>query len=338
MPRSTPLVAVTGASGHVGYNLVRALVEQGRRVRAIVPAPTPWITRLRVEVAIADVRHPETLRPAFRGVDTVFHLAARISIDADRDGQVRAVNVWGARNAAAAALEAKVRRYVHMSSVHAFDLTPTEGEIDERHRRPGAAHAAYDRSKAAGEEAVREVFARGLDGVIVNPVGVIGPGDHEPSRMGRFFLDVARRRLPVVPDGGFQFVDVRDVVRSTLAAAERGRSGENYLLPGYWSSSLELARIAIRHVGGRAPRVIPPALFRATGHALALGARLVGREALLTPEAVQTLQSHQRISGARAERELGHTARPPEESVRDLYAWFHDQGLLPRAPYSGVHR
>jgi dihydroflavonol-4-reductase len=323
-------IAVTGASGHVGCNLVRALLRRGHKVRAVVPSPSPALDGLDLELAIADVRHPETLRAAFRGVDTVFHLAARISIDSDPEGQVHAVNVNGARNAAAAALASGVRRYVHMSSVHAFDLTPTEGEIDEGHRRPGPTRAAYDRSKAAGEAAVRRVIDQGLDAVIVNPVGVIGPCDYGPSRMGRFFLDIARQRLPAVPDGGFQFVDVRDVVQSTLVAAERGRRGENYLLPGHWASSLDLARRAIRCVGGREPRVIPPAIFHAAGHVITLGARIGRRESLLTPEMVRTLQSHRRVSGARAERELGHVPRPLDESVRDLYAWFREQGMLPR--------
>jgi len=336
MTSASALVAVTGASGHIGNNLLRALLDRGHRVRAVVPAPSRSLRGLDVELAIADVRHPETLRAAFRGVDTVFHLAAKISIDADRDGQVHAVNVNGARNAATEALRAGVRRYVHMSSVHAFDLTPTAGEIDEQHRRPGPTHAPYDRSKAAGEAAVRGVIAQGLDAVIVNPVGVIGPGDHEPSRMGRFFVDVARRRLPAVPHGGFHFVDVRDVVQSTLAAAERGRRGENYLLPGHWNSSLDMARIAIRHVGGREPRVIPPTLFHAAGHLLAFGGRITRREALLTPEMVRTLQSHRHISGARAARELGHAPRPVEDTVRDIYAWFHDQGVLSRRSPQGV--
>ncbi len=328
------LTVVTGASGHIGCNLVRELLRRGHRVRAVVPAPSRALAGLDVEVAIADVRHPETLRGAFRGAHTVYHLAAQISIDADRDGRVHAINVRGARNAASAALDAGVRRYVHMSSVHAFDLAPTRGVIDESHHRPGPDRPAYDRSKAAGESAVREVIARGLDAVIVNPVGVIGPFDYGPSRMGRFFLDVARGRLPVVPDGGFHFVDARDVVASTIAAAERGRRGENYLLTGHWRSSVDMARLALPHVGGRAPRVITPAVFHAASHAFALGGRLLGREALLTPEMVLTLQSHRHLSGERAARELGHAPRPHEDSVRDIYAWFHAEGFLPRRAVS----
>lgn len=321
-------VAVTGASGLVGCNLLRTLVDAGFPVRAVVPGPASCLAGLPVEVAYADVRHPETLRAAFRGVDTVFHLAGRISIDDDRDGQVRAVNVWGARNAARAALAMGVRRFVHMSSVHAFDLARRDGSIDEDAPRAGAGHAAYDRSKAEGEEAVRAVIAEGLDAVIVNPVGILGPWDHAPSRIGRSLLDMARGRVPVVPAGGFHFVDARDVARSTLAAAAHGRRGANYILPGTWVSAVDFARLVKRCAGGRVPVALPPRVFDPVARVATLGARVLGREPLLTREMVQTLQANPRISGARAAAELGHAPRPLEESFRDAFAWFRAQGIL----------
>jgi dihydroflavonol-4-reductase len=318
---------VTGASGHVGVNLVSALRDAGRTVRAVVPAPTRALDGLDVEVVYADVRHPETLRAAFRGADTVFHLAARISIDADHDGQVHAVNVWGARNAAEAALAMGVRRFVHMSSVHAYDLMHP-GVLDEDGPRAGVHSAAYDRSKALGEAEVQKVVARGLDAVIVNPVGIVGPGDHGTSHTGRGLRDIAQGRVPVVPAGGFHFVDVRDVVHSALAAAERGRTGANYLLPGTWASSLDLAREVLAVVGGRPPRVLSAPFFHGAARVITLGARTLGRPSLLTPEMVRTLQATPHISGARAAAELGHHPRPLRDAVRDSLAWYRAHGLL----------
>ncbi|MFO0624071.1 MAG: NAD-dependent epimerase/dehydratase family protein [Polyangiales bacterium] len=321
------VTVVTGASGHIGINLVRALRDAGRPVRAVIPGPTRALDGLDVEVAYADVRHPETLRAAFRGADAVFHLAARISIDADRDGQVHAVNVWGARNAAEAALAAGVRRFVHMSSVHAYDLTHP-GTLDEHGPRAGAHNAAYDRSKALGEVEVQKVVARGLDAVILNPVGVLGPGDPGTSHTGRGLRDIALGRVPVVPAGGFHFVDVRDVVHSALAAAERGRTGANYLLTGTWASSLEFAHEVLSVVGGRPPRVLPAPMFLAAARVLTAGARTLGVPSVLTPEMVHTLQATRQISGARAVEELGHHPRPLRESIRDSLAWYRANALL----------
>lgn len=326
-PEARGVTVVTGASGHVGYNLVRALRDAGHTVRAVVPGPTPVLAGLGVEVVYADVRHAETLRAAFRGADTVFHLAARISIDADRDGQVHAVNVWGARNAAEAARTGGVRRFVHMSSVHAYDLAHP-GVIHEDSARAGAHSAAYDRSKAQGEAEVQHAVAKGLDAVILNPVGILGPGDHGSSHTGRGLLDIARGRVPVVPEGGFQFVDVRDVVHAAMAAAARGRRGANYLLPGTWVSSLDFAREVLSHVGGRPPRVLPARVFRGAARVLTAGARALRRDSVLTPEMVQTLQSTPHISGARAAEELGHRPRPLRDSVRDSVAWYRTTARL----------
>ena len=173
-------VAVTGAYGHVGANLVRALLDAGHSVRAVDLREGPALAGLDVTFARADVLDVDSLRPAFDGVEVVFHLAAKISIAGDPDGSVRAINVDGVRNAASAALDAGVRRFVHVSSIHAFDCDQP-GVIDEtsaRALRPEL--PAYDRSKAAGEQALRTVIDRGLDAVIANLTGVIGPYDFTP--------------------------------------------------------------------------------------------------------------------------------------------------------------
>ena len=124
-----------------------------------------------------------------------------------------------------AALDAGVRRYVHFSSVHAFAHDPYDQPLDERRARPGPSHPAYDRSKAEGEARVQAVVAQGLEAVIVNPTGIIGPADPRPSRMGQVFLDLARRKMPALLDGGFDWVDVRDVVAGAIGALEHGRAG-----------------------------------------------------------------------------------------------------------------
>ena len=143
---------------------------------------------LDVETVVGDVRDLDSLRAAFRGAELVFHLAALISIDGDRQGIVHRINVDGARNSALASRAEGVRRHVHVSSIHAFDHHPTDEPLDEARGRPGPRHPAYDRSKAAGEAAVREVIAEGLDAVIVNPSGVVGPLDFVPSRVGEMLL------------------------------------------------------------------------------------------------------------------------------------------------------
>ena len=330
-------VAVTGATGHVGSNLVRALIERGDQVRVLVRGRGDSLAGLELERFSGDLGDVGALRRAFAGVEVVYHLAAKISISGDPDGQVRATNIDGVRRVAGAALAAGVRRMVHCSSVHAFDLyVPGKGDgerVDELWPRvPDAApHFAYDRSKAAGERALREVMALGLEAVIVHPSGVIGPHDHEPSRMGRVFLGLYHRSLPSLVDGSFDFVDVRDVAQGMLAAADRGLPGANYILTGHDHRIAALARLAEQVTGVRSPRINAPirALRLGVPVVEAIG-RLMGREPLYTRESLAVLESGRRFSHARAQRELGYEPRPTLDTVRDIYAWFEQAGRLRR--------
>lgn len=329
-------VLVTGAAGHLGGNLVRALLARGERVRVLVRNSTRAIAGLDVERVSGDVRDPEAARRAVAGVEVVYHLAARISISGDPRGLVRATNVDGVRSIAEAALAAGVRRMVHCSSVHAFDLYRPDARgavVDETWPRvpDEPPHFAYDRSKAAGERALREVMARGLEAVIVHPSGVIGPHDFEPSRMGRLFLQLYRRSLPSLVDGAFDFVDVRDVVAGMIAAAERGKAGENYLVTGHALHVREIAAAAQQVTGVAPPRIVAPIWAARLGVPFfGVAGKLLRMEPLYTHESLAVLNTRARFDRSKAERELGYTVRPFADSVRDIYAWFDAAGMLGR--------
>jgi dihydroflavonol-4-reductase len=331
------LAVVTGASGHVGANLVRELLSRGRRVRALVHRDARALSGLAVERAEGDVLDTASLDRAFRGAHTVFHLAAVISISGDRSGRVENVNVTGARNAAEAARRAGVNRYVHCSSIHAFDLYRGAGAVDEtspRATRPDA--FAYDASKYRGEIAVRREIEQGLAAVIVNPTAVMGPFDWGPSRLGRVLLDLCHRRLPSLVRGAFDFVDVRDVVLSMLAAEAKGRVGENYLLGGHHHTVVDLGKIATAVTGVKGPAITVPRWLAKTGVPFALAwGRLLGKEPLFTFESLDTLGLVRAIDTNRARSELGHDPRPLEDTVRDAYRWFVEEGVLPKDALKG---
>jgi dihydroflavonol-4-reductase len=323
------ITVVTGATGHIGANLVRALIASGRRVRCVVREERAALADVDVECVEADVRDAASLRGAFRGAATVFHLAAVISIDGDRHGLVAATNVDGARNAAEAALACGVRRLVHCSSIHGFEQNGPAATVVESTPRAFSARHAYDRSKAAGERAVREVAARGLDAVIVHPTAVIGPFDFEPSRMGRVLLDLYRRRLPSLVPGGFDWVDVRDVVAGLLGAETHGRPHESYLLSGRYASLAELARLAADVTGVPAPRWCTPVwLARAAAPFSTTLGRVRGREPLFTGESLDALAMGTQVDCAKARRELGYSLRDLRTTLRDTYAWFAETDRL----------
>lgn len=320
-------VVVTGASGHLGANLVRTLLDRGEQVRVLVHRSSEALADVehRLERVEGSVCEPDSLGPAFAGADRVYHLAGVISIDGDPDGRVHRVNVEGTRNVARACLEQGVGRLVHVSSVHAFDMDPRDQVLDETRRQvaDSAQHSAYDRSKALGERAVREAVEQGLDAVIVNPTGIMGPVDFGPSRLGQLLRELATGKLPALLDGGFDFVDVRDVVEGTLAASERGRTGENYILGNTWHSLRELAELVAAVTGGRAPILVTPVWAARLGVPFArVAAKLTKTEPLFTRESLEVLVSNRSISSGKARAELGYAPRPLAQTVADTLAWF----------------
>jgi dihydroflavonol-4-reductase len=322
--------AVTGASGHLGGNLVRALLEEGRTVRVLARADRRALQGLDVQVVEGDISDPASLRALVDGAQTVFHCAGRISIVGAEGGLVERTNVGGVRNVVAACRDAKVGRLVHCSSIHAFDTRPKDKVIDEtRELALGPGHAPYDRSKAEGQSVVVEAARKGLDAVIINPGAVIGPFDYKPSRMGSVFLDIYHGRLPMLIDGGYNWVDVRDVSRGALLAEKKGRTGESYLLTGHWKHIRDVSRVigtlsARRTTQAAAP---PWVAWAASWFSLGWG-KIVGKTPKFTPAAIVAIQSHRLISHDKATRELGYEPRPFEDTMRDTMAWFREAGLL----------
>lgn len=322
-------VVVTGATGHLGANLVRALVARGDRVKALVYGDARSLGGVDAETVPGDVRDREGLRRAFEGAEIVFHLAAQISITGSQNGLVEAINVGGAANAAEAALAAGVRRFVHCSSVHAFDIH-REGPLDETGPRPtGPNVCAYDASKWAGEREVQARVARGLDAVILNPSGILGPHDHGPSRIGRVLLDIRHGRLPALVPGGFAWIDARDLSEAFLAAAERGEKGHNYLVGGPWYAMRDFADRAAKVAGVRAPRVtVPLPLARLV---TPLVERLTPKgkpEPSFTKESLDTVAARARMVSDKAQRAFSlPPLRPIEASFQDMYAWYAAHGI-----------
>jgi dihydroflavonol-4-reductase len=293
-------------------------------VRVLVHERTTGLEGLDVQRVTGDITDPVAVRAACQGADVVYHLAVVISIHGSLGGLVERVNVEGTRNVVAACEAEGVRRLIHFSSIHALDPEPLDQPVDEL--RPLLLHArapAYDRSKAEAENRVLQAAKSGLDAVVVSPVGIIGPRDHRPSLMGEVFQRLRHRKLPALVGGGFPWADVRDVAAAGIAAEERGRHGERYILGGHLASVADLASLVEELSGVGAPRFTSPLwLARIGAPFMTLGARLAGSTPLYTAESLTTLRRYQQVDGSKAERELGYSPRPLRETVRDTLQWF----------------
>lgn len=328
------VIAVTGVSGHLGACLVRQLIDQGHTVRGLVHAATGSLDGLDFERFTGDVRDPASLDAWVQGAELLFHLAAVISIVGPMDGLVHAVNVVGAGNVARAALKAGVRRMVHVCSVHAFEQSPLDQPLTEdRTRVQGPQACAYDLSKAEGEAEIRKVVQEGLDAVIVHPSGVVGPFDYGPSRMGQVLMDLYHRKLPGLVRGGFDWVDVRDVVGGIQKAAEQGRTNESYMLSGNYAPMTSLAGLAQSVTGVAPPMMTSPMwLARMSAPVLHGAAKLMGKEPLYTAESLLALRANKVYDKTKSETELNYRPRPLEDSIRDAYGWLAANGMLTNPP------
>lgn len=324
------IIAVTGATGHVGANLILALITQGHHVRALVHTDRRATEGLKLETFEGDIGDLDFLCRAFIDVEVVYHLATHISLLMSGWQQCERVNVIGTRNVIEACLRSGVRRLIHFSSIHALEQEPKNLPVDET-RPLVMSHNCppYDRSKAAGEEEVQRGITRGLDAVIVNPTGIIGPYDYKPSHFGEVLLSLARGTMPVLLDSGFNWVDVRDVVAGAMEAEKRAPAGAKYLLSGHWASLRDLAVMIEEVAGTGCPNLTCPMWIADIGTPFAATfARLFGKRPLYTRVSLMALRGNRNVSHAKATRELDYHPRPIRETITDTLRWFENNGQL----------
>jgi len=324
-------VLVTGAAGHVGLNLIKGLLSEGRKVRAFIYRSNGGLENLDIEIFQGNILDRESLDRALEGVEVVYHCAAKISIMGDPDGSVWDTNVNGVKNIAEAALSAKVKKFVHVGSCHAFQINNRGGIVDETTPKVTKGQApAYDYSKAMGEEELRKVIAKGLDAVIINPTGIIGPDDFLLSRMGQVFLDILNKKLPTLIGGGFDFVDVRDVVDGAIKAEKKGRTGENYLISGRHFTIRELANIVNSLTGAEVPALDTPIwLIKMIAPLAEKYAQITKTEPLVTRDSLHALEANKNICHYKASKELDYNPRDIKETVKDVFMSFKERGVIP---------
>lgn len=323
-------IAVTGANGHVGVNLCRKLAESGHQINAFVHRNHEGLSGIPVNIVKGNVLDKASLSPLLDGCDVLFHLAAKISITGGQDGIVSRVNETGTRNILEVAKAMNVKRMIHFSSIHAFSQHPHNQVLDETRPLVNQTGFAYDVSKAAGERAVMEAVKNGFDAVVLSPTAIIGPADHEPSLIGQAVIDLYNRRIPSLVPGGYDWVDVRDVVNGAISAIEKGRTGEKYLLSGHWLSLKDFS-LLISTVTGR-PTVhteIPMWVARIGLPFITGYSKLVGIKPLYTSESLTIISEGSRmISHEKASKELNYHSRPLSETIHDFIAWLKQHQII----------
>jgi dihydroflavonol-4-reductase len=324
-------IVVTGASGHLGANLIRALLDTGEDITALTHIDHRALDGLDLKTAPCDICDPASLHQVFAGADIVFHAAGHISISMHEQYKFEMINVTGTRNIVEECLRSGVRRLVYFSSIHAFEQEPFDTLLDESRPliKKSRKSLPYDMSKAAAEGEIRKGIEKGLDAIIINPTAIIGPYDFRPSHCGEALILMARGKLPSLVSGGFNWVDARDVAAGAINAAQKAACGEKYLLSGHWVSVRDMAALVQEITGIRAPRITCPLWLASAGTPfVALSARLTGKRPLYTPVSLKALYSNRHISHQKATNDLDYQPRPFKDTIIDTLQWFKDHGYL----------
>ena len=329
------LAFLTGATGFVGANLARLLLGKGFKVRALARKGSDRraLAGLPVEVHEGDLLDPASLASACRGARWVFHVAADYRIWVPDPAAMLRANVDGTVNVLKAAGAAGAERIVHCSSVAAVKLSKDGTPVDEtsRYDSPDSIIGVYKRSKWLSEQAALALAREGLPVVVVNPAAPIGPWDVKPTPTGRIILDFLLRRLPSYVDTGLNVVHVQDVAAGHLLAAQKGRTGERYILGGENLTLKGMLDILSEETGLAAPRFKTPyAVAYAVGALDSLRLSLLGGTPVAPLDAVRMARHKMFFSPAKAVRELGLPQTPARTALRDAAVWFWENGYAPR--------
>jgi len=327
---------VTGATGFVGCHVVRRLLAAGDSVRVLVrPASNlRALEGLPVEFEEGDLRDRGSLDAALHGIDRVFHVAADYRLWSARPEEMYESNVGGTRNVLEAAQRAGVGRFVYTSTVATVAVPRGDALPNEETRaKVGEMIGHYKRSKFLAEEEAMTAASTGFSVVIVNPTTPVGPLDWKPTPTGRIVVDFMNGRMPAYVDTGLNVVGVDDVAAGHLLAAERGRSGERYIL-GARNMTLKEILEALAQITGRpAPWVrLPHFVALAAAHVDEWVSRARGRVPQIPVEGVKIARHRMFVDGSKATRELGYQPGPVEAALAQAVEWYGANGYV-KAPH-----
>ena len=319
---------ITGSTGFLGSAVLRQLLKEGHKVRALVRHNSNQrnLEGLEVEIVVGDLTDRDSLLRALKDCDSLFHVAADYRLWVPNPSEIYHHNVDGTRILMTAAMECGIKRIVYTSSVATLGINKDETPADETtpvSLKEMIGH--YKRSKFLAEREVdRLIKKENLPVVIVNPSTPIGPRDIKPTPTGRMILDAVKGKIPVYVDTGLNIVHVDDVAQGHLLAFSKGKVGERYILGGENMSLYEILVEIAQITGNTPPRFqLPHNLVLPIAYIVEWMARLTRvDDPLVTVDGVRLAKKKMYFSTAKAKRELGFNPRPASEALKDAVAWF----------------
>ena len=326
------LALITGSSGHVGSNLIRELTKQNYKIRCIdFDGDHRAYEGFDVEIIKGDITERDSLVPIFKDVEIVFHTAALINLDRRYRDQIRLVNVSGTENVCQASLNAGVKKLIHFSSVDAFYRFPIEEPLLEDRKLIDDPNAVpYDLSKADGQKIVINYCQQGLDASIIHPTSIVGPNDFKPGLPMQEMVNLANGKRKVLPNWGYNFVDVRDLCITAISAVSKGKTGQNYIVGGEYHMYSYIAELMEEQLGRTVLLGTIPNFVSYLGLPYEYIKSLITKKPrVLTVDTLHTGKTGNKVvPSTLARSELGHNPRPLEETIHDMVSFFQKRGLI----------
>lgn len=328
------LYLVTGAAGHLGCTVVEQLLSLNKRVRVLVLPDEKNLPLGNIEICYGDVRFRETLKSFFAHVENmklvVIHCAGIVSIATSYDQLVYDVNVGGTKNIVELCRENQVEKLIYISSVHAIPEKP-KGEIisEVNSFTPDDVVGLYAKTKSEATAYVLEAAKSGLKAMVVHPSGIFGPNDNGRGLMTALVKDFYKGSLTAAINGGYDFVDVRDVAQGILNCIEKGKPGECYILSNRYIQVREILDALHEITGKKKIKVYLQLWFvKLTAPLAELYYKIIKQPPLFTTYSIYTLNTHAVFSHEKATKELGFTTRDFKETLRDTICWLIETGKL----------
>ncbi len=325
---------VTGATGFIGSAIVRELLKDGVEVKALVRkgSDTRNIGGLDVEQAYGDIRDKDSVKAALKGCNTFYQAAALYAVRGVPEEQFYDINVEGTRAALTAALEQGMEKVVYTSSIAAVGCCTEKKPVDENTIfNLGKLGIPYVTTKYLGEQAAMEFARRGLPLVMVNPAVVVGVRDVKPTPSGQIVLNILNGKYPAYPDGGANFVDVEDVARGHVLAAQKGKIGQRYILGNANMTVGEFFRLVGEVAGVTVPaRKIPASVMVSLGYVSQFVSAVARKPATMDAKSARFACAYTYCDCSKAVTELGMPQTPIRTTVEKAVDWFTDNGYVVR--------
>lgn len=323
-------VCLTGATGHVGYAILKELQNhEDKDVKILIRKDSDIFDGLRCEKEKGDVTDYDSLIHAFQGVDIVYHVAGCVEIKPGNEEHVYDVNVNGTKNVLRACRKCGVKRMVYMGSVDTYIPLPENQVMRETwYYDPDELEGTYAKTKAEATAWVLSYNGKGgLETVVCQPSACMGPYDYKVSAIGSMIRMFMGGSFPITMTfGGYNFVDVRDVAKGTVAAGDvPGAAGQVYILCNKTCTVDEFIRLLARVCGNKPPRIkLGKGIIDFAAPIMESYYKATKQPAIFTRYAVRKLCSNCNFSYEKAAAELGYAPRPLEESLKDTVEWIKE--------------